>query len=97
MLWFVREVFASIEGVGISILGHMDKLLGPLYEKDIRAGVLTREEAKRLLLTTNLSVSEVAGRSGYENISYFSTVFRKYTGMSPIDWRNLEISGGDKV
>ena len=55
------------------------------------------EEAKRLLLTTNLSVSEVAGLSGYENISYFSTVFRKYTGMSPIDWRNLEISGGEKV
>ena len=55
------------------------------------------EEAKRLLLTTNLSVSEVAGMSGYENISYFSTVFRKYTGMSPIDWRNLEISNGETV
>lgn len=55
------------------------------------------EEAKRLLLTTNLSVSEVAGLSGYENISYFSTVFRKYTGMSPIDWRNLEISGGENL
>ena len=55
------------------------------------------EEAKRLLLTTNLSVSEVAGLSGYENISYFSTVFRKYTGMSPIDWRNLEISGGEDL
>ena len=55
------------------------------------------EEAKRLLLTTNLSVSEVAGLSGYENISYFSTVFRKHTGMSPIDWRNLEISNGEKV
>lgn len=53
------------------------------------------EEAKRLLLTTNLSVSEVAGLSGYENISYFSTVFRKYTGMSPIDWRNLEMANGD--
>lgn len=48
------------------------------------------EEAKRLLLTTNLSVSEVAGLSGYENISYFSTVFRKHTGMSPVDWRNSE-------
>lgn len=55
------------------------------------------EEAKRLLLTTNLSVSEVAGMSGYENISYFSTVFRKYTGMSPIDWRNLELSNGESV
>ena len=49
------------------------------------------EEAKRLLLSTNLPVSEVAGLAGYENISYFSTVFRKRTGMSPVDWRN---SGG---
>ncbi len=55
------------------------------------------EEAKRLLLTTNLSVSEVAGLSGYENISYFSTVFRKYTGMSPIDWRNLEMTNGEEA
>lgn len=45
------------------------------------------DEAKRLLLTTNLSVSEVAGMAGYDNISYFSTVFRKHIGMSPIDWR----------
>ena len=55
------------------------------------------EEAKRLLLTTNLSVSEVAGLSGYENISYFSTVFRKHTGMSPIDWRNFEIANGEDI
>lgn len=54
------------------------------------------EEAKRLLLTTNLSVSEVAGLAGYENISYFSTVFRKQTGMSPVDWRNSENANGEK-
>jgi len=53
------------------------------------------DEAKRLLLTTNLSVSEVAGLSGYENISYFSTVFRKQTGMSPVDWRNSENGNGE--
>lgn len=52
------------------------------------------EEAKRMLLTTNLSVSEIAGHVGYDNISYFSTVFRKLIGMSPVDWRNLEIQGG---
>ena len=49
------------------------------------------DEAKRLLLSTNLPVSEIAGLAGYENISYFSTVFHKRTGMSPVDWRN---SGG---
>ena len=53
------------------------------------------EEAKRMLLTTNLSVSEVAGLVGYDNISYFSTVFRKHTGMTPVDWRNAGSESGD--
>lgn len=45
-------------------------------------------EAKRLLLSTNKSVSEIAGEVGFDNISYFSTVFRKLCGISPIDWKN---------
>lgn len=53
------------------------------------------EEARRLLLTTNLSVSEIAGRVGYDNISYFSTVFRKQVGMSPVDWRNSKREDGE--
>lgn len=53
------------------------------------------EEARRMLLTTSLSVSEIAGRVGYDNISYFSTVFRKQVGMSPVDWRNSKREGGD--
>lgn len=53
------------------------------------------EEARRMLLTTNLSVSEIAGRVGYDNISYFSTVFRKQVGMSPVDWRNSKREDGE--
>lgn len=45
-------------------------------------------EAKRLLLSTNKSVSEIAGEVGFDNISYFSTVFRKLCGMSPVDWKS---------
>lgn len=45
------------------------------------------DEAKRLLLTTQASVSEVACEVGFENISYFSTVFRKLCGMSPVEWK----------
>lgn len=44
------------------------------------------EDAKRLLLSTNATISEVASEVGYDNISYFSTVFRKLCGMSPIEW-----------
>lgn len=52
------------------------------------------EEAKRLLLSTNDAVSEIASKVGYANISYFSTVFRKQCGMSPIDWRSKMTNGG---
>ena len=49
MLWFIREVNASIEGVGTSVLGHLDKLLGDFYERDIANSTLTREKAKILI------------------------------------------------
>ena len=46
------------------------------------------KESKRLLLTTTMPVSTIAMEVGFGNISYFSTVFRKYTGTSPIEWRD---------
>lgn len=52
------------------------------------------EEAKRLLLSTTKTVSEIACEVGFENISYFSTVFHKFTGVSPINWR--ETAGGTR-
>ena len=45
------------------------------------------DEAKRLLLSTERPVSEVASEVGFDNISYFSTVFRKMMGLSPIEYR----------
>lgn len=44
-------------------------------------------EAKRLLLSTNMTISEIAGELGYDNSSYFSTVFKKMCGISPVKWR----------
>ncbi len=49
------------------------------------------EEAKRLLLTSSASISDIAGSVGFDNISYFSTVFRRFCGMSPQEWQQ---SGG---
>ncbi len=48
-LLFLREVIATLDGKGISVLGHADRLLGPLYEQDIESGRITREEAVGLL------------------------------------------------
>jgi AraC-like DNA-binding protein len=41
------------------------------------------EEARRLLLTRRLNVTEVAARVGYANPSKFAAAFRKQFGMSP--------------
>lgn len=44
-------------------------------------------EARKLLLTTDMNVSEVANVSGYSNLNQFYKVFHKYVFMSPADYR----------
>ena len=43
--------------------------------------------AKNLLASTELSITEIAGRCGYANASKFSDVFKKNEGLLPKDWR----------
>lgn len=45
-------------------------------------------EAKHLLSHTELSISDIAMEIGFENMSYFSTVFKKMCGISPLSWKN---------
>lgn len=44
-------------------------------------------EAKRILFHTDSSVKEVAEQLGYEDYSYFTRVFTKISGVSPIAFR----------
>lgn len=46
------------------------------------------EKAKDLLLTGNYSVTQVAEMTGYENIYYFSRVFKQEFGMNPTEFIN---------
>lgn len=50
--------------------------------------LLRINEAKRLLLSTDGNISDIASDLGYNNISYFSTVFRRISGVSPAEWRS---------
>ena len=49
MCWFLREATASLEAIGISVVGHLDRLLYPLYAADLAAGRLTEADAADLL------------------------------------------------
>jgi AraC-like DNA-binding protein/ligand-binding sensor protein len=45
------------------------------------------EESKRLLMNTDFSIIDIAIATGFEDQSYFSKVFKKYTGMTPKQYR----------
>jgi two-component system, response regulator YesN len=49
------------------------------------------EYAKKLLIETNLPVSEVALSTGYSNFSYFSTIFKKSTKLNPMEYRKKSL------
>lgn len=45
------------------------------------------DEAKKLLRTTRISVSAVGSKVGYDDVMQFSKIFKKYTGVSPTEYR----------
>jgi two-component system response regulator YesN len=49
---------------------------------------LRLNKAVELLRNSDYKVCEIAEMVGYSNLSYFSTLFKKYNGISPFDYRN---------
>lgn len=45
------------------------------------------EKAKDYLSNTDMKIYEIAEKLGFENSTYFSYFFKKYTGMSPKDYK----------
>ena len=44
------------------------------------------EQAKNMLSTGNFELSEISMALGFKNQNYFSNVFKKNTGLSPLNW-----------
>lgn len=47
------------------------------------------QEAKRLLLTTSLSVADITFQVGYNSVGTFSTRFKESVGLSPTQYRRF--------
>ncbi len=46
-------------------------------------------EAQSMLRNQQESISDVALRVGFDNVSYFSVVFKRLCGVSPSVWRGI--------
>ena len=45
------------------------------------------EKSKELLRQSNMKVSDIAGKVGYINVSYYTSIFRNQVGLSPLQYR----------
>lgn len=58
---------------------------GANYREIVEA--VLRERSTRLLMETDLPVSEIAFRTGYNDVSNFTRAFKRWTGKTPRDFR----------
>lgn len=50
------------------------------------------QESRRLLRTSDSPISEIAMQSGFPDAGYFSTVFKKHQGMTPVEYKKAHSS-----
>ena len=78
--------YANIIGVTANHLTQTVKVLtGKTSQQIIKAKQLL--EIKRLLVHTNLNISEIANQLNFEDQSYFSKFFKRETGLTPLQYR----------
>jgi AraC-like DNA-binding protein len=78
--------FAEIMNVSSNYLSDMLRTLtGQSTQQHIHNKLI--EKAKETLITTNLSVSEIAYQLGFEHPQSFSKLFKSKTNLTPIEFR----------
>ena len=92
---FLQEHLA--EEISLSVLAeefHLSaQYISQLFKSEIGVGFLAyltnirMERAKKLLLTTALSIAEVSGQSGYADYRVLTKVFKKAEGVTPSQYR----------
>ena len=97
------------EEMSLSVLSeefHLNsQYISQLFKNEIGVNFLSyltnirMEKAKKLLLSTSLSIAEVAEQSGYGDYRVFTKVFKKSEGITPSQYRRdfLEETGTTSI
>lgn len=51
--------------------------------------------AKKMLILHNMNINEISSQLGFEDANYFSKLFKKKTGLSPLQYRKSKICNCD--
>jgi len=81
----VRDVLKQVPMARRSLERQFRKLLNRSPAQEIRRVHL--EKARRLLLETDLTVPDVAEKSGFKYVEHLIPVFRTYFGVTPLAYR----------
>jgi AraC family transcriptional regulator len=100
--WRIRRLQAFVEerlsqsiqiadlsgAVGLSV-SHFARAFGRSFGEPPHRYVIRRrlDRASRLMLTSDMALSELAVACGFTDQAHFCRLFRRHTGRTPADWR----------
>ncbi|MBR2322859.1 MAG: helix-turn-helix domain-containing protein [Clostridia bacterium] len=69
---------------------HLNRIVKAYTQKTLHGYLLDYriQMAKNLLITTKLSITQIADKTGFTSYTYFIKLFREKTGQSPLKYRN---------
>lgn len=91
LLWFIIFPLMKVCGCGVFDLGRMDQYLYPFYKRDLDRGIITREDAYRLLIEFFYKNNEIMSPADHMSIEDPKT---DYTIEVTFDDPNYIIIGG---
>ena len=78
----------NLDKVGDQVAGYRDLRAFTGLFASIKANLDPTQAAKKKLEHTAASMDEITWQIGYENSSSFRRLFKKYTGLSPREYRD---------
>jgi two-component system response regulator YesN len=105
ILQYIRNNYKEDLKLGIiaELFGYNSSYLGKVFNKTTGRSFnawldeIRIENSMRLLMDEHYKVYEIAQLVGYGNVDYFHKKFRKYTGISPAEYRRTQAGADIKM